>query len=123
MKQPVPLCDNLLHKIYSNWYYREGGPTPFLPMENVCFPIFSHGEKWEKSIWKEREKYSFPSLSIYFFPIFPHEKKWENKHFSMGKNRVGPPYYRTVYTIPLVMTCSGKVSMGIVEVSKCTFAT
>ena len=40
------------------------------------------------SIWKEREKYSFPSLSIYFF--FPW-KKWENTHFSMGKMGLAPP--------------------------------
>ena len=66
-----------------------GGVQPhFCPWKNVCFPIFPHREKWEKSIWKEREKYSFPSLFIYFFP---HGKKWENTHFSMGKNGVGPP--------------------------------
>ena len=52
----------------------------FCPWKNVCFPIFPHWEKWEKSIWKEREKYSFPSLSIYFFPngkhTFFHGQKW-----------------------------------------------
>ena len=55
-----------------------GGPTPFLPME--------------KCIWKEREKYLFPSLSIYFFSHFSHGKKWENTHFSMGKNGLDPPH-------------------------------
>ena len=57
---------------------RIGGVQPhFCPWKNMFFPIFPLGEK-----------YSFPSLSIYFFP---HGKKWENTHFSMGKNGVGPP--------------------------------
>ena len=54
-------------------------------------PHFCPWKNGKKSIWKETEKYSFPSLSMYFFPIFPHGKKWENTHFSMGKNGVGPP--------------------------------
>ena len=58
----------------------------FCPWKNVCFPIFSHGEK---SIWKEREMNTFPFLSIYFFSHLG--KKWENTHFSMGKNGVRPP--------------------------------
>ena len=64
-------------KLLSGW---GGGVQPhFCPWKNVCFPIFPHGEKWEKSIWKEREKYSFPSLSLYFFP---HLSPWEK----MGKH-------------------------------------
>ena len=48
----------------------------FSHKKNVSFPIFSYGES---SIWKERKKYSFPSLSISFFPMgketfFPWEK-------------------------------------------------
>ena len=70
-----------------------GGIQPhFCPWKNVCFPIFSHGEKWEKSIWKEREMNTFPFLSIYFFSHFSPWGKWENTHFSMGINGVGPPF-------------------------------
>ena len=48
-----------------------GGVQPhFCPWKNVCFPIFSHGENGEKSIWKEREMNTFPFLSIYFFSHF-----------------------------------------------------
>ena len=61
-----------------------GGPTPFLSMGKMClFPFFPNGENGKKSIWKKREKYSFPSLSIYFFPMgkngktqFSHGQKW-----------------------------------------------
>ena len=64
-----------------------GGPTPFLPMGKMClFPIFPHGEKWKKSIWKKREKYSSPSLSIYFFPHFFPWGKWGK----MGKDTIFP---------------------------------
>ena len=63
----------------------------FCPWKNVCFPIFPHGEKWEKK-YMEREGKVFISLSFHIlFPIFPHGKKWKNIHFSMGKNGVGPP--------------------------------
>ena len=43
--------------------------------------VFSHGEK---SIWKEREMNTFPSLSIYFFPIFPHGEKsiWKEREMN-----------------------------------------
>ena len=69
-----------------------GGSNPiFAHGKMYVFPFFPMGKNGKKSIWKEREKYSFPSLSIYFFPIFPHGKKWENTHFSIGKNGVGPP--------------------------------
>ena len=71
-----------------------GGVQPhFCPWKNVCFPIFSHGENKEKSIWKEREMNTFPFLSIYFFLIFPHGEKWENTHFSMAKMGLDPPKY------------------------------
>ena len=74
--------------------YREiltWGSNPIFAHGKMCvFPFFSHGGKWEKSIWKEREMNTFPSLSIYFFPIFPYGEKWENTHFSMGKNGIGP---------------------------------
>ena len=57
----------------------------------MCFPIFSHEEKWGKK-YMEREGNEYFSLSFHiFFPIFPHGEKWENTHFSMGKNGVGPP--------------------------------
>ena len=70
-----------------------GGSNPiFAHGKNVSFPIFPHGENGKKSIWKKREKYSFPSLSIYFFPhFFPWGKNWERHNFHMGKNGVGPP--------------------------------
>ena len=62
----------------------------FLELKGVQ-PHFCPWEKWEKSIWKETEKYSFPPLSIYFFPILSPGEKWEKTHFPMGKNGVGPP--------------------------------
>ena len=102
------------------WCGRWGGVQPhFCPWKNVCFPIFSHGEKWEKkvygkkgksihfplfpytffpmgkngkkSIWKEMEKYSFPSLSIYFFSHFSPWEKMGKHTFFHGQNGVGPP--------------------------------
>ena len=40
------------------------------------------------------------------FPIFPLGKKWENTHFSMGKNGVGPPPMPTVSSIKYIpYTC------------------
>ena len=64
------------------------GPPHFCPWKNVCFPIFPHGEKWEKSIWKEREKYSFPSLFIYFFPM---GKNGKTHNFPWAKMGLDPP--------------------------------
>ena len=77
--------------VYPSKYYifvigGGGGSNPsFAHGKNVSFPIFPHGEK---SIWKKREKYSFPSLSIYFFPM---GKSGKRHNFPMGKNGVGPP--------------------------------
>ena len=85
-----------------------GGVQPhFCPWKNVCFPIFSHGEK---SIWKEREMNTFPFPSIYFFPIFPwakmgldpptffpifpRGKKWENTFFHGQKWSWTPPPHK-----------------------------
>ena len=63
------ICRTCLNIFYSETKYND----------HISFHIFPHGEKWEKSIWKEREKYSFSSLSIYFFPHF---SPWEE----MGKH-------------------------------------
>ena len=73
-------------------HYWGGGVQPhFCPWKNVCFPIFSHGEKWEKSIWKEREMNTFPSLSIYFFSIFPMGKNGKTYIFPWAKMGLDPP--------------------------------
>ena len=53
-------------------------------------PIFAHGKNGKKSIWKKREKYSFPSFHILFSPFFPWGKMGKD-NFPMGKNGVGPP--------------------------------
>ena len=54
-----------------------GGVQPhFCPWKNVCFPIFPHGEKWEKKCM-ERDGKVFISLSFHIlFSLF----------FLMGKN-------------------------------------
>ena len=52
----------------------------------MCFPIFSHGENGETSIWKEREMNTFPSLFIYFFSHFPHGEKWGKKYMESEGN-------------------------------------
>ena len=63
-----------------------GGVQPhFCPWEKCAFSHFSPWGKMGKNIWKKREKYSFPSLSIYFFPIFSHGEKWEKTQFSHGQ--------------------------------------
>ena len=42
-----------------------GGVQPhFYPWKNVCFPIFSHGEKWRKK-YMEREGNEYFSLSFH----------------------------------------------------------
>ena len=67
------------------------------------FSHFPHGEKWEKSIWKEREKYSFPSLSIYFFPHFsPWEKMGKNTFFHGQKWGWTPPKKFSVKNIKII---------------------
>ena len=58
----------------------------------MCFPIFPMGKNGEKSIWKDREMNTFPSLSIYFFSHFPHGEKWETHIFPWAKMRLDPPY-------------------------------
>ena len=71
----------------------------FCPWEKCVFSHFPHfprGEKWGKKYMKKREKYSFPSLSIYFFPIFPMGKNGKRHNFPMDKNGVGPPPLRIV---------------------------
>ena len=65
-----------------------GGVQPhFCPWKNVCFPIFSHGEK---SIWKEREMNTFPFLSIYF-SFFPMGKNGKTHIFPWAKMGLDPP--------------------------------
>ena len=82
-------------------YIGESNPI-FAHGKNVSFPIFPHfcpWEKWEKSIRKEREKYSFPLFPYTFFPIFSHEKNGKRYIFPMGKNGVGPPYIILIYKL------------------------
>ena len=82
----IPVLNHWRSSIYARLSSNWGGVQPhFCPWKNVCFPIFSHGEKWEKSIWKEREMNTFASLSIHFFSIFPHWEKWGKK--SIWKER------------------------------------
>ena len=78
-----------------------GGVQPhFCPWKNVFFPICPHGEKWEKSIWKEREKYSFPSLSICFFLHFsPWGKMGKKVYGKRGKSIHFPLFLYTFFPI------------------------
>ena len=58
-------------RLYKSLKYK-GGSNPIFAHGKMCvFPFFPMRKNGKKSIWKEREKYSFPSLSIYFFPFFP----------------------------------------------------
>ena len=64
-----------------------GGVQPhFCPWKNVCFPIFPHGEKWEKK-YMEREGKVFISLSfhILFSPFFPMGKNGKTHIFHRQK--------------------------------------
>ena len=55
-----------------------------------------------KSIWKEREKYSFPSFSIYFFPHFsPWEKMGKHTFFHGQKWGWTPPPPPFIITMKL----------------------
>ena len=66
---------------------RGGGPTPFLPMGKMClFPFFP----WGKSIWKEREMNTFPSLSI-FSHFSPWGKMGKDTFFPWAKMGLDPP--------------------------------
>ena len=63
-----------------NIFYSSGGVQPhFCPWKNVCFPIFSHGEKWGKK-YMEREGNEYFSLSFHI--LFSHFSPWEK----MGKH-------------------------------------
>ena len=60
-----------------------GGVQPhFCSWKNVCFPIFSRGEKWGKK-YMEREGNEYFSLSfhILFFPFFPMGKMGKRTFF------------------------------------------
>ena len=70
------IINDNISNISSNAWGGGGVQPHFCPWKNVCFPIFPMGKNGEKSIWKEREMNTFPSLSIYFFPIFPMGKKY-----------------------------------------------
>ena len=66
--------------------YWGGGVQPhFCPWKNVCFPIFSHGEKWGKK-YMEREG------NEYFFPIFPHGENGKTHIFTWAKMGLDPPH-------------------------------
>ena len=59
-----------------------------------CNPNFC---PWKKSIWKERETNTFPSLSIYTYFSSPYGKR---HIFTMGKNGAGPlPIFRKICNI------------------------
>ena len=70
-----------------------GGSNPIFAHGKMCvFPFFPMEKNGKKSIWKEREKYSFPSLSIYFFPHFsPWEKMGKHTFFHGQKWGWTPP--------------------------------
>ena len=53
-------------------------------------PHFCPWKNGKKSIWKEREKYSFPSLST-FFPFFPLGKNGKAHIFPWAKMGLDPP--------------------------------
>ena len=84
------LCSKLQVQIHNSMM--GGGVQPhFCPWKNVCFPIFSHGENGEKSIWKEREINTFPFLSIYFFSHFsPWGKNGKTHIFPWAKMGLDP---------------------------------
>ena len=70
-----------------------GGVQPhFCLWKNVCFPIFSHGEKWGKK-YMEREGNEYFSLSfhILFFPFFPMGKNGKVNIFPWAKMGFDPP--------------------------------
>ena len=56
------------------------------------FTVFSHGEKWGKSIWKEREMNTFPFLTIYFFSYFSPWGKMGRHIFPWAKMGLDPPF-------------------------------
>ena len=75
--------------------YGGGGLQPhFCPWKNVCFPIFSHREKWGKK-YMEREGNEYFSLSfhILFFPFFPMGKNRKAHIFIWAKMGLDPPPY------------------------------
>ena len=70
-----------------------GGVQPhFCPWKNVCFPTFSHREKWGKK-YMEREGNEYFSLSfhILFFPFFPLGKNGKTHIFPWAKMGLNPP--------------------------------
>ena len=76
---PYELSKKLPYKDYK-FVEKLGGSNPILAHGKMCvFPFFPMGKNGKKSIWKEREKNSFPSLSIYFFPHFSPWGKWGKK--------------------------------------------
>ena len=77
-------CTLYIRSLFYEGLSTGGGPTPFLPMGKMChFPFFSIFP-WEKmgEKYMEREGNEYFSLS---FPIFPHGEKWEKTHFSHGQ--------------------------------------
>ena len=71
---------------------RGGGSNPIFANGKMClFPFFPMRKNGKKSIWKKREKYSFPSISIYFFPIFPMGKMGKDTIFPWVKMGLDPP--------------------------------
>ena len=94
------ILENILYKCittYQNLKVILGGPTPFLPMQKCVFPytffpIFPHGEKWEKK-YMERKGKVFISLSfhILFSPFFPMGNNGKTHIFPWAKMGLDPP--------------------------------
>ena len=66
-----------------------GGVQPhFCPWKNVCFPIFPHGENWEKVYGKRGKSINFPLFPYTFFPMGKNEK---THIFPLAKMGLDPP--------------------------------
>ena len=77
-------------------------PIPFLPMGKMCLfpfsPFFLMGKNGKKSILKEREMNTFPSLSIYCFsPFSPWGKMEKYTFFPWAEMGLDPPPPNIIY--------------------------
>ena len=70
------------------------GSTPFFSMGKMClFPFFPREKNEKKYMERERNEY-FSSLSIHIFPMGKMGINGKRHIFHMGKNRVGPPFFK-----------------------------
>ena len=82
----------LKYQIVPNTRGGGGGSNPIFAHGKMCFPIFSHGEKWGKK-YMEREGNEYFSLSfhILFFPFSPWGKMGKHTFFHGQKWGWTPP--------------------------------